>query len=314
MRAYRTLLLAYPSSFRAEYGEEMCAIFRRRRRDAKGFVEIAQLWLSACGEVFANAAAAHWDILRQDLRYTARTLLRSRGFAFTAIVLVAVGVGANTAAFSVTDFVLVRPLPYPDSGRLVRAWQHEPGGYGRMEFSPANYRDWHRLSTSFERAGAFYSWEVNLAGHGEPERVDLAVVTADLLPTLGVQPAIGRFFETADEREGAAATLILSDALWKREFGADTGVLGTHVTLDDEVYTIVGVMPASFSFPTKDEQLWIPMRLPAQAFEDRNDNLLEVVARLKPGVTIAAANAEVALVASQLRRHTRKRTNILTCT
>ena len=171
-----------------------------------------------------------------------------------------------------------------------------------MEFSPANYRDWHRLSTSFERAGAFYSWrsisQVMASRNASISRWSRPISC----PTLGVQPAIGRFFETADEREGAAATLILSDALWKREFGADTGVLGTHVTLDDEVYTIVGVMPASFSFPTKDEQLWIPMRLPAQAFEDRNDNLLEVVARLKPGVTIAAANAEVALVASQLRR------------
>jgi len=302
MRLYRALLLAYPASFRAEYGEEMSAIFRRRRRDARGPVAIAALWLSTVVEVLANAAAAHWDILQQDLRYTARTLIRSRGFALTTVILVAIGVGANTAAFSVTDFVLVRPLPYPDSARLVRAWQRDPGGYGRMEFSPANYRDWRRMSSSFERAGAFFSWEANLVGRTEPERVDIAMVTADLLPTLGVRPAIGRFFEATDEREGATATVILSDGLWRREFGADRNILGSHVTVNDEVHTVVGVMPANFSFPTKDEELWIPARLPAQAFEDRNDNLLEVVARLKPGVTMAAANAEMTLVASRLRQ------------
>ena len=126
-----------------------------------------------------------------------------------------------------------------------------------MEFSPANYRDWRRMSSSFERAGAFFSWEANLVGRTEPERVDIAMVTADLLPTLGVRPAIGRFFEATDEREGATATVILSDGLWRREFGADRNILGSHVTLNDEVHTVVGVMPANFSFPTKDEELWI---------------------------------------------------------
>ena len=115
MRAYRALLHVYPASFRAEYGEEMCSIFRRRRVAAAGPFAIAGLWISATLEVLWNAAAVHWEILRQDLRYTIRTLSRARGFALTTIVLVAIGVGANTAAFSVTDFVLVRPLPYPDS-------------------------------------------------------------------------------------------------------------------------------------------------------------------------------------------------------
>jgi len=302
MRIYRALLHAYPSSFRAEYGEEMCAIFRRRRREASNPLAIAGLWLSTVPEVLGNAAAVHWEILRQDLRYAVRTLSRARGFALTTILLVAIGVGANTAAFSVTDFVLVRPLPYPDSARLVRAWQQDVGGYSSMEFSPANYRDWSQLATSFERTGAFVTSAVNLMARGEPERVDMALVSADLLPALGVAPAMGRFFTGADDREGAPATMIISDGLWKRTFGADPSIVGTRVTLDDGVYTIVGVMPAHFSFPSRDEQLWIPARFGAEAYEDRNDNLLEVVGRLKPGVTLAGANAETHVIADRLRQ------------
>ena len=181
----------------------MCSIFRRRRVAAAGPFAIAGLWISATLEVLWNATAVHWEILRQDLRYTIRTLSRARGFALTTIVLVAIGVGANTAAFSVTDFVLVRPLPYPDSSSLVRAWQQEVGGYSSMEFSPANYRDWRRLTRSFERTGAFYTSAVNVVARGEPERVDMAAVTADLLPALGVQPAMGRLFTAADDQEGA---------------------------------------------------------------------------------------------------------------
>jgi putative ABC transport system permease protein len=302
MRLYRALLHAYPASFRAEYGEEMCEIFRQRRRDASGPLTVAGLWVAAVFEVLGIAAAVHWEILRQDLRYAVRTLSRARAFALTTILLVAIGVGANTAAFSVTDFVLVRPLPYPDSARLVRVWQQEIGGYASMEFSPPNYRDWRRLATSFERTGAFTTSAVNLIARGEPERVDMAIVTADLLPALGVQPAIGRLFTEADDRDGAPATLILSDGLWRRAFGADPSILGTTVTLDDGAYTIVGVMPAHFSFPTRDEEMWLPARLPAEAFEDRNDNFLEVVARLTPGVALARAHAETSVIASRLRQ------------
>jgi hypothetical protein len=123
MRLYRTLLRLYPASFRGEYGEEMAAIFRRRLRDADGLFATLALCLSVTMETILNALAVHWDILEQDLRYTVRTLSRARGFAATAILIVALGVGANTAAFSVTDFVLLRPLPFKDADRFVTIWQ-----------------------------------------------------------------------------------------------------------------------------------------------------------------------------------------------
>src|SRR5580658_8984713 len=126
--------------------------------------------MDALIEVLFNAIAAHWDILRQDLRYTARTLLRSPGFSITAILVVALGVGANTAVFSLTDHVFLRALPYADPGRLVRIWESHPG-YPQMELSPANYRDFKKAATSFESVGLFDTESMNLVGHGDPSRV-----------------------------------------------------------------------------------------------------------------------------------------------
>ena len=203
MRAYRALLHLFPSSFRAEYGEDMCAILAQRRREASGPLAVLAVWIGAVLDVFANALRAHGDVLRQDLRFAARTLGRSPGFTATAILVSALGVGATTATFSITDHVLVRPLPFPESDRLVKLWE-APSGYGRNELSPANYRDWKPMSTAFEAMPAYRGLSVNLVGQGEPERLEGASVTADLFPMLGAQPALGRLFTTDDDRAGAA--------------------------------------------------------------------------------------------------------------
>lgn len=150
MRAYRLLLRLYPASFRHEYGEELCAVFARRRREARTMVEIAALWRGAIGDACATAAMVHWDVLRQDLRYASRTLGRTPAFAATAVAIVSLGVGATTAAFSVMDFALIRPLPFPDPERLVKVYERRPG-FPRMELSPANYRDFKRTANSFGR-------------------------------------------------------------------------------------------------------------------------------------------------------------------
>jgi predicted permease len=303
MRIYDLLLRLYPASFRAEYGEEMHAIRARRRRDASGPLAVAALWIATVFEVACNAAAVHWDILRQDLRYTVRTLARSPGFALTAILVLALGVGANTAAFSVTDFVLIRPLPFPEPDRLVKLWEKLPG-YAQMELSPANYVDWKRMSRSFDGMGAFYENSVNLVGQGDPERIADAAVTADLFPVLGVRPAMGRLFTASDDREGAPGTLLLSYQLWQAVFGGDSGVIGQKVKLDNEPFVVIGVMPRDFHFPSRDAELWTPMRFHEHDddFRDRNNNYLEVVARLRPGVSLDQARAEMGVVAAQLER------------
>jgi len=301
-RAYRILLGLYPKSFRDDYGSEMCAVWERRRRDAAGPFAIAGLWLSALFETLGNAAAVHGDILRQDLRYAGRTLARSPGFAATAILVLALGVGANTAAFSVTDFVLIRPLPFAGPDRLVKLWETTPG-YARMEFSPANYRDFQRMCQSFEGMGAFINYvSVNLVGQGNPERLEGASVSADLFPVLGVQPLLGRVFSAADDRPGAAGTVVLSYSLWQGLFGGEPGVIGRHITLDNEVYSVIGVMPRDFHFPQPSSELWMPARLAEDAFQDRNDNYLQVAARLRPGVSLAQARSESAVVMGRLRR------------
>src|ERR1039457_118322 len=301
MRVYDLLLRLYPASFRAEYGEEMRAIWARRRRDASGPLAAAVLWIATACEVLINAAAVHWDILRQDLRYTARTLARSPGFALTAMLVLALGVGANTAAFSVTDFVLIRPLPFPEAERLGRLGEKVPG-FSQMELSPANYVDWKHMSKSFDAMGAYWESSVNLAGQGDPERLEGATVTADLLPLLGVQPAMGRLFTAAEDREGAPGTLLLSYQLWQAVFGGDAGVIGRRVNLDNEPFVVIGVMPRDFHFPSRDAELWMPTRFHEHDddFRDRNNNYLNVVARLKPGVSLDRARAEMGVVAGLL--------------
>jgi putative ABC transport system permease protein len=254
-----------------------------------------------------NVLGVHWDILRQDLRYTARTLNRSRGFAATAILIVALGVGANTAAFSLTDFVLFRPLPFPDADRLVTFWQSQAGGgYLRMELTPSNYHDWREAATSFDHLAAFVTTSANLVGSGEPERLNGAAVTGDLFPTLGVQAALGRTLNPAQDLlirengvEGAEPEVVISDRLWRSVFGGDAGILGRKVVLNDHPYAVVGVMPREFSFPTRSVEFWIPLVVNKGDYEGRTNNYFRGVGRLKQGVTLESARAEMNLIAAR---------------
>ncbi len=291
MRFYRALLHLYPSSFRAEYGEEMCAVYNRRRTSR----------LSAVFEVLHNAPAVHWDILRQDLRYTARTLARAPGFTAVAILVLALGIGANTAVFSVTDYVLIRPLPFPSPDRLVKIWETLPG-YRRMELSPVDYRDWRRMNNVFEDMGAFTTQEVNLIGQGAPERIKGAIVTGNLFSVLGVPPLLGRSIAPSDDRDGAPRTAVLSYSLWQRAFGGDARVLGGKMDLDGMPYVVIGIMPPQFRFPNQEVELWAPFQFPEDAYTDRNNNYLEGVGRLRPGVSLRQASADMDVVAGQLRR------------
>lgn len=300
MNFYRALLYLFPKSFRLEYGEEMRGIFAMRRAAAAGSGQIAALWVETLADLIPNAALSHWDILRQDMRYTRRSLGRSPGFTITTIVVAALGIGATTAAFSVTDRVLIRPLPFRDPERLVKVFQAEPG-YSRFEPSPAHFRDWRRMSSSFEDMGAYSTTSVNLVGGGEPMRIQGASITANLLPLLGVTPALGRVFTADEDREGAAGTVVLSQGLWKDAFGAREDAIGKPVRLDEATYIVVGVMPSDFAFPDRATRLWVPARFKATDFEDRANHYLHLVARLKPTVSLQAARADMNLVNAQLK-------------
>ncbi|HVL67785.1 MAG TPA: ABC transporter permease [Vicinamibacterales bacterium] len=290
MRLFRALLHLYPSSFRHEYGEEMARLFAERRRGAPLPRRLA-LWLEVLGDALATAPRIHVDMLRQDLRHAGRTLARSRGFAAAVVLVMALGIGATTAVFSVIDRVLLRPLPFAEPQRLVQVWENVPG-YSRLEPSPANYRDWRQMTHGFERLEAYMPNPVNMIWR-EPERVAGAALTADLLPMLGVQPSLGRLFTPEEGRLGGPASVILSDRLWRRAFGADPAVLGRGVRIEGSTYTIAGVMPPTFYFPDRDTELWMPLTLGPEWFEDRDNNALQVVGRLKPGVTLEGARAEM---------------------
>ena len=301
---YRRLLHLYPASFRREYGDEMCAIFAERSAGA-GALARAGLLLGAVMDIVANAIAVHWDVLIEDLRYTLRSLNRSRGFACAAIGVVAIGVGANTAAFSVADFVLLRPLPFPEPNTLVRlCWgPRTGGGWGCMnQLSPANYRDYRSMTPSFQVMGAFSNNAVNLVGTGDPQRLAVTAVTSDVLPLLGVPPVVGRVFDSAGPGEADARGVVLAYGLWQSQFAGDPRVLGRSVSLNGVPHQVIGVMPRSFHFPTRDVQLWTHLVLREEDYVDRDNNYLEAVARLKPGVTMDRARADLEVVAARLAR------------
>ncbi len=302
IRLYRGLLYLYPTSFRVEYGDEMCALFAERSADASALGRLG-LFLGAVADVITNAVAAHWDLLIQDLRYTARSLNHARGFAVAAIAVIAIGVGANTAAFSVADFVLLRPLPFPEPNTLVRlCWgPRTGGGWGCMnQLSPANYRDYKQMTSSFQVLGAFYGNAVNLVGAGDPRRLAMTGVTSEVFPLLGVPQALGRVFDRANGAD--AREVVLSYGLWQSQFGGDSQVLGRSVNLNDAPYEVIGVMPPTFHFPNRDVQVWTHLVLREQDYEDRDNNYLEGVGRLKPGVSMNQARADLEIAAERLAR------------
>ena len=298
MRFYSALLRLYPTSFRLEYGEEMREIFAARRHEAVGLGGKLALWLDAIADVVASAAAVHWDILRQDLRYTARTLARSPGFALTAILVTALGIGANTAAFSVADFVLIRPLPYRDADRLVKVWEQPQGG--RNEVSPPLYQSWKNANRTFEAIGAFHGTAVNLVGRGDPARLEGSAVTASLLPILGVQPVMGRLFDAAEEQQNARSVLLSYDT-WQNQFGGDAAIVGQAVLLDGAPRVVIGVMPKDFHYPNRTTALWTLMGATEQTDDDWGNSWWEVLARLRPGVSLEQARADMTRITVPLQ-------------
>jgi putative ABC transport system permease protein len=302
IRLYRALLRLYPASFRNAYGDEMTEVFRQAWILGTPAGRIPLLLRTAIAEPL-NAFGVHWAILLQDLRYTARTLNRSRGFALAAIAVTALGVGANTAAFSVADFVLLRPMPFGDPERLVRLCEgpREGGGWGCMnQLSPANYRDLKAMTTSFTSLGAFAGGAANLVGAGEPRRVNLAPVTPEVLPVLGVAPALGRMFAASGHADDRA--VVLSYGLWQSAFARDPGVLGRAISLNGKPYTVIGVMPRAFQFPHREVDMWTALVFTQEDYAERDNSYIEGVGRLRPGVTFEQARAELAAHAARLAK------------
>lgn len=300
MMLYRALLWLYPSSFRREYGAAMAAMFGDRWRAAT-WLERLGLILITVPEALGNALLVHWELLRQDLRYALRTLGRSPGFLVTAVLVIALGVGANTAAFSVADFVLLRPLSFPESEDLVRVCEgprRGPSGWGCMnQLSPANFRDFREQTSTFDGFGGFSSQAFNITGQGEPQRAAAGLLTADVFRLLGVPALLGTTFDSTSIEQ---RVVVLGYGLWQSQFGGDAGVIGRTIRLDGAPHVVIGVMPKGFSFPTRQAQMWTPLRFQESDFESRSNSYVDGIARLRAGVTFEQARADLVLVAERL--------------
>lgn len=238
----------------------------------------------------------------QDLRYGARLLLRSPGFAIVAVAALAIGIGANTAIFSVINSLLIRPLPYPQAEQLVVVWEHNlPRNRQSNVVSPGNFIHWREMNGAFEDLAAIgMTFRMTLTGGAEPEELPVQIVSAGFFPTVGVQPALGRAF-SAEEDRPQSRVVVMSDRLWKRRFDADPSIVQRAVTLQGVPHTVLGVMPPGFSFLDRTVDLWVPIGLPAEARTPRG-RWLNVVGRLKAGTTAEAAQLEMTRVHAELTR------------
>jgi len=234
------------------------------------------------------------ETLLKDIRYGVRGLLKRPGFTAIALITLALGIGANTAIFSVVNAVLLRPLPFRDPDNLVIVWEDATfAGFPRNTPAPANYVDWKTQNQSFADMAASHETSFNLTGDGEPERVSAYAVNYNFFPLFGVQPLLGRNFSAEEDRPGANKVALLSYSLWQSRYGGDRQILNRDIQLNGEKHTVIGVMPASFQFFESDVRLWVPIALDQQDLANRGGHYLKVVARLKPGVSIAQAQADM---------------------
>ncbi|HJT29357.1 MAG TPA: ABC transporter permease [Pyrinomonadaceae bacterium] len=230
----------------------------------------------------------------KDIRYGIRGLLKRPGFTVIALITLALGIGANTAIFSVVNAVLLRPLPYQKPEELVIVWEDATfAGFPHNTPAPANYVDWKTQNQSFADMAASNETSFNLTGDGEPERVSAYAVSANFFPLLGVQPLLGRSFTPDEDRPGGTKAVVLSYGLWQSRYGGDRSILNREILLDGEKHAVVGVMPASFQFFAKDVRVWVPMALTQEDWANRGGHYLVVVARLKPGVSVTQAQADM---------------------
>lgn len=237
----------------------------------------------------------HFDSLSKDLRFAARSFLKRPGFTLVAILALALGIGANSAMFSLIDAILLKPLPYAKPEQLVWLTQNIPIFHADIATN-VDYWDWRAQSQLFEDVAGYSSDDFNLVGGEEPERVVGVGVTASFFHTLGVSPSLGRAFTDAEDRPGGPNVAILSHALYARRYRSDPGILSQSIQLDDKPYTVVGVMPASFRMPNdREAKLLIPAQF-QHASPTGNMQIISLIARVKEGVPLERVRAELAQI------------------
>jgi predicted permease len=242
------------------------------------------------------------ESLGQDIRYGVRGLRKSPGFAVAAVLLLALGIGANTAIFSLVRAVVLRPLPFPDPDRLVLIWDDmsSRGGPTRIEPTPADYVAWKKQSGSFADMAMFIPNTYNLTGTGEPAKLPGVRTTANVFAVIGMQPILGRTLDVVDEQPDAPPVVVVSERVWRSRFGADPNVIGRTIALNGANHTLVGVVPPDFQFPDKETVVWVPARFTPQELAASGNYSYWVLARLKPDTSLPQAQAEMLTIARRL--------------
>jgi predicted permease len=261
----------------------------------------------------SSSGNAFMHSLIKDIQYGIRNLLKRPGFTAIAVITLALGIGANTAIFSVVNAVVLRPLPYADPDRLVMLWETMPGS-DRRSVAPGNFVDWREQNKTFDELAATFYANFNVTGDGQPERIDGATITSNFMRVLGVQPQLGRTFMADDDEHQDRNLVLLSHALWQRRFGGARDVINRTITIDDQAYTVVGVMGPGFQFPDRSE-MWVlgrnrgavPLSLIAQSpkndwVHERDAHFIRVIGRLKPGATLSQAQSDIAGITRRLEQ------------
>jgi putative ABC transport system permease protein len=308
-KLFRALVRVFPFDFRTNYEGEMEGVFREQQREAEergGVLGALKLWKETIVGIFTTAPREHWQILTSDCGYAFRMMRKNPGFTSVAILTLALGIGANTAIFSVVHSVLLRPLPYPQGQQLIFIRQQETKlGIPDISFSVKEIEDYRAQNRTLSGLVEYHAMSFTLFGHGDPERVRTGVVSANYFDLFGVQPILGRTFLPDDDKLGAPPVLLLSYEYWKNNFGSDPGIVGKTFEMNDKVHTVVGVLPPVPQYPNENDVYMstsaCPFRSNKMHLEDRDMRMMEVFGRLKPGVTVAQANADVSTIAAGLK-------------
>ena len=317
---YRLLLLAFPRRVRREFGDDMLRLFEDQVADARrrGHSTV-RIGVAATLDALRHGVSERWSGrvrlraprgggwmhgLWQDVRYALRLSIAQPGITILAVITLALGIGANSAIFSAINAVLLRPLPYPDSDRLVMLFEKRAReGVVDVPVAPADFLDWEGRQQSFEAIAAMTVAAADLTGSGEPVRLFGGAVSPRFFNVLGVTPALGRTFSPEEATFGQHYVVILGDRLWRQRFGGDPAIVGRKIVLNQVPREVVGVLPANFEFPDRDLELWVPLALAgAPQAPSRTIHSLSVYGRLKPDVTVERARADMDRIGAALEQ------------
>jgi putative ABC transport system permease protein len=306
-RLYRALLKLLPFDFRSDFGPEMETVFHEQHKEADrrdGSAGVLRLWWETIVGIFRTAPGEHLAMFRQDAGFTLRMMRKNPGFTLAAVLTLGLGIGANSAIFSVVNAVLLKPLPYEHGDRLV-VLQHRMGTMNQP-FSAADTNDYRGQSRSLDGLVEYHNMNFILLGRSEPERVETGVVSWNYFEVFGVKPLFGRTFRPEDEQPGAPAVLMLSYEYWIKSFGGDPTVVDKTFTMNDKVHTVIGVLPPVPQYPNENDVYMpttaCPFRSRPATIANRQARMVQVFGRMKPGMSVSQAQADLSGVAANLQQ------------